>query len=104
MTYPRLSPLSGIPGRLCADRFSARRGRTMANVTREYVGAKSGRASSEAVQFRILYAICFSLFLFGGVLQKLMPWRWFGTRKENRSVIEQARDAAGLCATYAFMA
>ncbi len=62
----------------------------------------SRRDASELIQFRVLYATCFGLFLIAGVVHRLLPWTSFG--RERPSVLEQARNAAGVCATYAFMA
>jgi hypothetical protein len=65
-----------------------------------------GRAAkSETIQFRLLYAICFGIFLSAAVIQKVLPWRWFVSREGTirQSIFAQARNAAGICATYAFM-
>ena len=63
------------------------------------------RADGEIVQFRLIYAICFGLFLLAAVIKRLLPWTWFARAQSKRqSVFEQARNAAGICATYAFMA
>ena len=69
-------------------------------------GALARRGQPDIIQFRLLYVICFSLFLVAAVLQRLAPWTWFAKRaKEGHlSVLEQARNAAGICATYAFVA
>jgi hypothetical protein len=64
------------------------------------------RAEGEAIQFRLIYAVCFGLFLVAAVTKRLLPWTWFARPQGSpcQSVIEQARNAAGICATYAFMA
>jgi hypothetical protein len=65
------------------------------------------RADGEVIQFRLIYAICFSLFLLAAIVQRLLPWTWSARSPHagsRRSVLEQARNAAGICATYAFMA
>jgi len=63
------------------------------------------RAKPNSVEFRLLYAICFGLFLIAAVIQKILPWRWFGHRKDSlrQSIFAQARNAAGICAAYTFM-
>ena len=62
--------------------------------------------ADEVIQFRLIYAICFSLFLLAAIIQRLLPWNWSARSPHagaRRSVLEQARNAAGICATYAFM-
>jgi hypothetical protein len=64
------------------------------------------RDEGEAIQFRLIYTMCFGLFLAAAVTRRLLTWTWFARPQGSprRSVIEQARNAAGICATYAFMA
>jgi hypothetical protein len=63
------------------------------------------RGEVEGLQFRLLYAICFSLFLIAAAIQRVLPWRWLGRAggTAHHSVFAQARNAAGICATYVFM-
>ncbi len=63
------------------------------------------RVDPEPIQFRLFYAICFMIFLVAAVIQKCLPWTWFGHREGGmrQSIFTQARNAAGICATYAFM-
>ena len=63
------------------------------------------RGEEEGLQFRLLYAICFSLFLIAAAIQRVLPWRWLGRAggTAHHSVFAQARNAAGICATYVFM-
>ncbi len=60
----------------------------------------------DLIQFRLLYVICFTLFLIEALIHRLLPWTWFTEQGTARrySVFEQARNAAGVCATYVFMA
>jgi hypothetical protein len=60
----------------------------------------------EAMQYRIIYAICFVVFLVGAVLERAAPWAWLARRSNSErrpSILEQAGEAAGTCTTYAFM-
>jgi hypothetical protein len=68
--------------------------------------ALARRGQPDIIQFRLLYVICFSLFLIAGVLHRLLPWTWFAERAKDKrlSLLEQASNAAGICASYAFMA
>ena len=67
--------------------------------------SQATRANGEIIQFRLIYAICFGLFLLAAVIKRLLPWTWFVRAESKRqSVFEQARNAAGICAAYAFMA
>lgn len=63
------------------------------------------RSAGEGFQYRLLYAICFSIFLIAAAVRKALPWRWFrragGTMRQ--SIFAQARNAASICATYVFM-
>jgi hypothetical protein len=61
------------------------------------------RGEPETIQFRLLYALCFGIFLVAAVIQKVLPWHWFGRGGMSQSIFSQARNAAGICATYAFM-
>lgn len=63
------------------------------------------RGEPETIQFRLLYAVCFGIFLVAAVIQKVLPWHWFGrgAQSMHQSIFAQARNAAGICATYAFM-
>lgn len=65
----------------------------------------SRRVNPELNQFRLLYAVCFSMFLLAAVIQRCLPWTWFGNRDGamRPSIFTQARNAAGICASYAFM-
>jgi len=66
----------------------------------------TARHRGEPVQFRLLHAICFSIFLVVAVMKRLWSWTWFshrGSAMHRQSIFEEARNAAGICATYAFM-
>ncbi len=105
MIYPRLSPLPGFLDRPSAARHLETEGRTMVNVAGECIATKRRRDVSDALQFRLLYATCFGVFLVSGLLMRLLAWiRFAGARRaERQSIFQQARNSAGLCATYAFM-
>lgn len=57
-------------------------------------------------EFRVIYFMCFAVFLTAAIVERLLPWNW-QTQARNagrrRSIIEQAREAAGTCTAYAFM-
>jgi len=110
MIHPRLSPLlhSYILGRPVAS--VAVRPRLLKGSKGGVEKAMSmqmtaGRRGKPNVEFGLIYAICFGLFLIAAVVQKILPWRWFGHRKDalHKSIFAQARNAASICATYAFM-
>ena len=66
----------------------------------------SHRGEAGPIQFRILYSICFSIFLVVAAMRRLLPWTWFaerGNAMRRQSIFGEARNAAGICATYAFM-
>ncbi|MEM8573836.1 MAG: hypothetical protein AAGF48_04295 [Pseudomonadota bacterium] len=72
-------------------------------MSMQTISARRGEADS--LQFRVLYVICFGIFLFAATVQALLPWRWF-SRAEGEvqhSILAQAKNAAGICAGYVFM-
>ena len=77
----------------------------MSIVIEERAGSRRRHGKSDNIQFQLLYGICLSLFLIAAVFQRLLPWTWFAQRptEGRQSSFEQARKAAGICATYAFM-
>ncbi len=59
---------------------------------------------ADAIQYRVIYAVCFAVFLVAASIARLMPWTWVGRRSARRpSILEQAGEAAGTCTTYACM-
>ena len=60
---------------------------------------------ADAIQYRVIYAVCFAVFLVAASIERLMPWTWHAHRSASRrpSILEQAGEAAGTCTTYAFM-
>ncbi len=61
---------------------------------------------ADAVQYRVIYVVCFAVFLAAAIIERAMPWTWHGSRpktERRQSILEQAREAAGTCTTYAFM-
>lgn len=93
----------------CAVRSVARQGRQRSTEMREEAMSMhmpiTRRGEVEGLQFRLLYAICFCLFLIAAAIQRVLPWRWLGRAgaTAHHSVFTQARNAAGICATYVFM-
>jgi hypothetical protein len=59
------------------------------------------RVRKESVEFRIIFAATFAVFLIAGIIERLLPWNWL-TRRQA-SVVQQAWESAGTCTTYAFM-
>ena len=61
---------------------------------------------ADAIQYRVIYAVCFAVFLVAAIIERAMPWSWRGARakaERRQSIIERAGEAAGTCTTYAFM-
>lgn len=56
-----------------------------------------------SLEYRFIFAICFSVFLCAAIVERLMPWNWIRRASPRRSVFEQAKEAAGTCTAYAFM-
>ena len=67
-------------------------------------GAKPNR--HETIEFRLIFAATFAIFLLTSVLERALPHKWAGRaggEETRKSVIEQAREAAHISAGYAFM-
>jgi hypothetical protein len=78
----------------------------MSMVMSRRAGANARRVDlADAVQYRLIYAICFAVFLVAAIIARVMPWNWQRQRGADRrqSILEQAGEAAGTCTTYAFM-
>lgn len=61
---------------------------------------------ADAIQYLVIYAVCFAVFLVAAIIERAMPWTWLGSRSSTErrpSILEQASEAAGTCTTYAFM-
>jgi hypothetical protein len=63
------------------------------------------RSEADSLQFRLLYAFCFGIFLIAAAVQSLLPWRWFKKVEgmARHSIFAKARSAAAICAGYVFM-
>jgi hypothetical protein len=70
-------------------------------------GSVAKRADiADAVQYRLIYAVCFVAFLAAAIVERAMPRNWLTQRakaERRQSILEQAGEAAGTCTTYAFM-
>jgi hypothetical protein len=58
------------------------------------------RDAMETIQFRIILAACFSVFLVAALIELLLPWSW---RRQRPSPIASAWRSARTCTAYAFM-
>ena len=63
------------------------------------------RSEADSLQFRLLYAFCFGVFLIAAIVRSLLPWHWFKKVEgiTRHSIFAQARSAAAICAGYVFM-
>lgn len=60
----------------------------------------------DAFEFRLIFTMAFAFFLLTSVIERALPHKWAaraGDGEIRKSVIEQAREAAHISATYAFM-
>jgi hypothetical protein len=73
----------------------------MAMTTAVGRAPRDKRVRRESVEFRIIFAVTFAVFLAAGIIERLLPWNWL-TRRQA-SVFQQAWESAGTCTTYAFM-
>lgn len=73
--------------------------------------ANTRRSSSkfkrtESIEFRLIFAAAFVVFLFAAVGERLLPGRWLNSANASEprpTIISQAKAAANTCAAYAFM-
>jgi hypothetical protein len=63
------------------------------------------RDSREGLEYRLIFGVCFVVFLLAGVVERLLPWSWHLPARDMRpalSLLQQAWGAAGTCTAYAF--
>jgi hypothetical protein len=74
---------------------------------RDYRLSRSGKSDrSEKLEFKLIFAVTFVVFLSAGLLEALLPFRWFASPAQfgkRKSIVERAADGARTCATFAFM-
>lgn len=68
-------------------------------------GNAAGRAPRESREFRALYAATFALFLPVALVSRMLPRRWRPfAAPGRRSIVAEARAAAGTVVPFVFMA
>lgn len=72
----------------------------MALVLTRQEAPRLRRHTTETLQFRLIFAVCFAVFLAAAVIERLLPWNWTRGRP---SPVAHAWQSARTCATYAFM-
>lgn len=72
----------------------------MALVMTRHVVPRVRRDAALPLQFRLIFAVCFAVFLIAALLERLLPWTW---RRGKASPFAQAWQSARTCTTYAFM-
>ena len=60
------------------------------------------RRGRTGIDFRLIYAVCFSVFLMAALVTRLMSLIRFAPGS-SRSVVEEARSGADTATSYAFM-
>lgn len=58
---------------------------------------------TESVEFRLIFAAAFAVFLIAATVERMLPLGWLKRGQSRKSIIEQAKEAANTCAAYAFM-
>jgi hypothetical protein len=77
----------------------------MADVLLKEVTTHGRRDSRGSLEYRLIFGVCFLVFLLAGIVERLLPWSWLAPTRDMRpplSLIEQAWGAAGTCTAYAF--
>jgi hypothetical protein len=72
----------------------------MALVLTRQDAPRSKRDATLPLQFRLIFAVCFAVFLTAALLERLLPWTW---RRGKAAPITRAWQSARTCTTYAFM-
>jgi len=67
----------------------------------EHNAATRGRHNE--IEFKLLYAALYPIFLTSAVGSRLMPWRASGSRSPRRSIFEEARASTGRIVPMVFM-
>jgi hypothetical protein len=78
----------------------------MADVLAKDSASHVRRDAKKSIEYRVIFPVCFAVFLLAGIFERLMPWSWFAPARHvgaSSSLIEQAWGAAGTCTAYAFM-
>ena len=59
----------------------------------------------DRLEYRVIFAAAFLVFFITSAVERALPVRWASRTSEmpKKSLIQQAREAAGISATYAFM-
>jgi hypothetical protein len=59
----------------------------------------------DSTQYRLMFAVCVTVFLVAAVISRLLPWNWrfVGDEVKRKSVVEEAMEAANTVLPYAFM-
>lgn len=58
-----------------------------------------------SLEYYLIFAASFVIFLVAAVIERLMPWTWLNTSRDRArpSLFARALDAAKTCTAYAFM-
>jgi hypothetical protein len=81
-------------------------GKTMALTMDQRRKTHSKFKRTESIEFRLIFAAAFVVFLAAAIVERLVPRRFFARVRpagERKSIFEQAKGAANTCAAYAFM-
>lgn len=80
----------------------------MANVLAKPIAPhlrRDARDQKWSLEYRLIFGMCFLVFLLAGIVERLLPWSWLAPSRDTRlplPLIEQAWGAAGTCTAYAF--
>jgi hypothetical protein len=61
--------------------------------------------SRESLEYRLIFGVCFIVFLLAGFIERLLPPSWRTSTRDMRpplTLLQQAWGAAGTCTAYAF--
>lgn len=68
--------------------------------------SSSHQKKNGTIEYRLIFAVTFLVFLCAGLFESLLMMRWLGLSPrtgKGKSVVQRARDSANTCAAYAFM-
>jgi hypothetical protein len=78
----------------------------MADVLTKKCASHVRRVSTRSIEYRLIFSVCFLVFLLAGAVERLSPWSWLAQEHNAgppSSIIAQAWGAACTCTAYAFM-
>lgn len=108
MTYEAMR--SACPGEAWISTPGSVHGEAPMKSASRGVTAARGQAAGKSkrhdrIEYRLIFATAFVFFLFTSAIERALPGNWLARANDQsrKSLVQQAREAAGISAAYAFM-